>query len=417
MSLYGAMMTSISGMNAQVNRLSAVGDNVSNASTAGYKRATASFASMVIDSGSNNYMAGGVVSQVRYSIATQGNIGFSSNSSDLALKGDGFFIVQDATGVQFLTRAGGFQYDSMGNLSSGGFQLVGERIGTPGLMEPIQVDFAAIDANPTQNGSVSANLNVDEPVIATVVNPGPPVTYVNPTPLLNQVDSVYTSKTSLVSFNGVGGSEILDIYYTKTQNHRWEVAVYSQADASATGFPYSAPALGSGYLDFDPIYGRPLGPLAFPVQVPNGLAVNLDFSETTQLASEFNINDATVDGRKASSVERFLFAADGRISALFTSGHIEQTHRLVVASVVSPDKLSVIDGTRFTANADSGPISYGYPSSDRYGSLISGALEGSNVDIAGEFTSMIETQNVYAANSKAFQTGAEMFEVITNLKR
>jgi flagellar hook protein FlgE len=415
MSLYSAMSTSLSGMNAQASRLATVGDNVSNAGTHGYKRATTSFASMVAEQGSSGYTSGGVSSTVRYSISTQGNISFSTNASDLAVQGTGFFVVQDAMGEEYLTRAGSFQYDSLGNLTNGAFGLIGDSLET-GARGTIQVDFTRIDAAPSVNGRVAGNLNIDSPTITTVAT-GVPPTYVDPTPALNLENSVYSSKTSIIAYNGVGGTEILDVYYTKTPGNKWEVSVFNQADASANGFPYSSPALASGELEFDAVTGRALGPLKLDVQVPNGSVMNLDFSNTSQLAYEFNITDAKVDGRKASTIKEFVFGTDGTLSAVYNNGHIEATHRLLLASVTSPDKLSVLNDTLYQPNGESGAVSYGYPTEDFYGRLMSGALEGSNVDIADEFTNMIETQRIYTANSKTFQTGAEMLEILTNMKR
>lgn len=413
MSLYSSMSTAVAGMNAQASRLSTVGDNLSNASTNGYKRANTLFASMVADQGKSGYNSGGVNSATRYSIASQGNISFSTNTSDLAISGTGFFIVRDANGDDFLTRAGSFQYDSFGNLSNGTYGLVGERIDNPGVRETIQVDFAKIDSDPSRNGKVSGNVNADA---TTIVTSGTPGAYTNPTPALNEANSVYTSKTSIVGYNGTGGTEILDIYYTKTPNNIWEVSVFANENASSTGFPYSSGPLASGTIEFD-AYGKPLNELKLSVQVPRGEVMELDFSKTTQLAYEFNITDAKVDGRKASTIQEFQFSADGTLSAIYGNGHIEATHRLLLASVTSPDKLSVLNDTLYQANYDTGPISYGYPTEDFYGRLMSGALEGSNVDIADEFTNMIETQRVYTANSKTFQTSSEMFETLTNLKR
>jgi len=116
MSLYGVMRTGVSGMAAQSNKLSTVSDNIANVNTTGYKRASTEFSSLILKSGSGNYDSGSVETTVRYAITDAGNLHFTTSVTDLAVQGNGFFVVQDANGSNFLTRAGSFVPDSTGNL-------------------------------------------------------------------------------------------------------------------------------------------------------------------------------------------------------------------------------------------------------------------------------------------------------------
>ncbi len=97
MSLYGMMRTGVSGMNAQANRLSAVADNIANASTVGYKRAETQFSSLVLPSTGGQYNSGSVLTDVRYGISDQGGIRSTSSTTDLAIDGNGYFVVQGRT--------------------------------------------------------------------------------------------------------------------------------------------------------------------------------------------------------------------------------------------------------------------------------------------------------------------------------
>ena len=106
MGLYGMMRTGVSGMNAQANKLSAVADNIANAGTNGYKRSTAEFSSLVLPSTAGSYNSGSVTTEVRHNIGAQGGLSFTSSTTDLAIDGAGFFVVQDKNGTPFLTRAG-----------------------------------------------------------------------------------------------------------------------------------------------------------------------------------------------------------------------------------------------------------------------------------------------------------------------
>src|SRR5690349_7596236 len=140
MSLYGMMRTGVSGMNAQANRLSTVADNIANSGTTGYKRSSTEFSSLIIPSAGGNYQSGGVNTTIRTSISQQGDLKYTTSGSDLAINGNGFFVVENSSGTPFLTRAGSFVPDGQGNLvNAAGFYLVG-------------YSFAAGPPAPTANG-------------------------------------------------------------------------------------------------------------------------------------------------------------------------------------------------------------------------------------------------------------------------
>src|SRR5262249_60807632 len=105
MSLYGVMRTGVSGMAAQSNKLSTVADNIANVNTTGYKRASTEFSSLILKSGSGSYNSGGVETKVRYAISDPGTLQYTTSATDLAIQGNGFFIVNSAQGTPFLTRA------------------------------------------------------------------------------------------------------------------------------------------------------------------------------------------------------------------------------------------------------------------------------------------------------------------------
>src|SRR3712207_701867 len=108
MSLYGVLRSGVSGMNAQSNKLGTVAENIQNSSTTGYKRASTEFSSLILPSSEGNYNSGSVTSRVRYTIADQGPIAYTTSGSDLAVSGNGFFVVSDPSGTPYLTRAGNF---------------------------------------------------------------------------------------------------------------------------------------------------------------------------------------------------------------------------------------------------------------------------------------------------------------------
>src|ERR1700682_219602 len=111
MSLYGVMRTGVSGMSAQSSKLSTVSDNIANVNTSGYKRAETQFSSLILKSGSSEYNSGSVQTNVRYAITDQGSLQFTTSPIDLAVQGNGLFVVSNPSGSDFLTRAGSFVPD------------------------------------------------------------------------------------------------------------------------------------------------------------------------------------------------------------------------------------------------------------------------------------------------------------------
>ncbi|MBU1314030.1 MAG: flagellar hook-basal body complex protein [Alphaproteobacteria bacterium] len=515
MSLYGTMRTGVSGMNAQANRLSTVGDNIANASTAGYKKASTQFSSLILPSGEGSYNSGGVTTNVRYSISSQGTFTYTTSATDLAINGRGFFIVQGTDGVEYLTRAGNFTGMSDGSLqNAAGFTLMGYEYvegqdptivinGFDGLTE-VNLSSGALNATPSVGGILDVNLPSQEAV-------------------------GYEKKTSLKAYDTQGNTRLLDITYTKLADNSWTVDVAYEGtsllsrefdpladattDATAVGnldsiaadgttfqgseiaydlngdartlrydyikgptgwsvnvydgmtsttplnaAPFAIPGgalvipatgtLGAMTIDFSAVTSDPgktgvnspsngigriptmefdaLGKIITPLSLTtqamafggaefNSLTISIDGS--TQLSSEFKVGNGKIDGNAASNVVGHEISEDGIVYLKYSNGDLVPKYRIAVADVQSPDQLNPLAGNVYTQSNDSGIIVMGYAGNGSYGTIISNALEDSNVDIAEELTSMIESQRNYTANSKVFQTGSELMEVLVNLKR
>ncbi|MFA6139589.1 MAG: flagellar hook-basal body complex protein, partial [Hyphomicrobium sp.] len=186
------------------------------------------------------------------------------------------------------------------------------------------------------------------------------------------------------------------------------------------GFPYAGGALATETLNFDMTNGQldPASPTSISVPIPNGANLVLDMAESSQLAGDYTILDATViNGSGPSEVERIEIADNGTMFAVFESGIRVPTYKIPLGGVASPDNLQPLAGNVFVPTADSGEVQLGFPGESGFGIMVSGALEQSTVDLASELTTMIEAERNYTANSKVFQTGAELMEVLVNLKR
>ena len=419
MSLYGMLRTGASGMAAQSNRLATVADNVANVSTTGYKRASTEFSSLVLPNSNSNYVSGSVETTVRNHISESGNLSFTNSVTDLAISGGGFFVVSDSNDNDYLTRAGAFVEDNEGRLiNSAGFKLMGHDItggevvnvlnSTAPLTE-INIGSLGLAAQPSQNGVFITNLPASSAIVAPADLPSANAATADP-----------SEKSSIIVLDNIGQEVTLDIYYTKTATNNWEVTVFDRADAAAGGdFPYAAGPLITQALVFDAtgqLDAASATDIAIPV--PNGATLTLDLEQSTQLASNYLVVDASVDGNQAASPQSIDITDDGYLFAIYPDGTRVATHRIPLATVNSPDNLSPVAGTAFLTSADSGDVEVGYPGDGgAFGTIVSNALEGSTVDIANELTGMIEAQRNYTVNSKVFQTGADLLDVLVNLKR
>ncbi|CAD7041351.1 flagellar hook protein FlgE [Pseudorhizobium halotolerans] len=517
MSLYGTMRTGVSGMNAQANRLSTVGDNIANASTAGYKKASTQFSSLILPSSEGAYNSGGVTTNVRYSISSQGTFTYTTSSTDLAINGRGFFIVQGSDGIEYLTRAGNFTGMSDGTLqNAAGFTLMGYQYsstddptivvnGFDGLTE-INLSSGSLNATASQTGILDVNLPSKEAVgyqkttslvaydsqgntrlldflytkaadntwtvdvsyegTSILSQPFTPTATVAATGNLDSAAADGTTfQTTEIAYDSTGAAHTLRYEYVKTATG-WDLEVFQGATGTTslgtssltfdgagallTGSPLtttagtlgaiainltgvtsvagtttvSAPSDGVGNvptIEFD-VNGQIVGPASVTTQgmvlggaVFNGLTI--DISGSTQLSSDFKVGNGKIDGNAASDVVGHEISEDGIVYLKYSNGKLEPKYRIAMADVQSPDQLKPLAGNVYSQSNDSGVIVMGYAANGSYGTILSGALEDSNVDIAEELTSMIESQRNYTANSKVFQTGSELMEVLVNLKR
>ena len=144
--------------------------------------------------------------------------------------------------------------------------------------------------------------------------------------------------------------------------------------------------------------------------------MSLDLSNLTQLAASFSVSSATANGNAPASLQGVSIAADGTLSFDYTNGASIAAYDIPLANVASPDNLTSVNGNAFTANASSGPVYLGTANAGSFGAIDSSSLESSTVDLATELTDMIQAQSAYEANSKVFQTGANILDVLNGLK-
>ncbi|OAS27528.1 flagellar hook protein FlgE [Methylobacterium platani] len=425
MSLIGVLRTGVSGMNAQSNRISTVAENIQNSGTTGYKRSSTEFSSLLIaDTAGSNYNSGSVETTVRRAVTEGGTINATTSKSDLAIDGNGFFVVQDPSGAPLLTRAGNFKIDASSNnfTNAAGMTLMGYSLldgGEPTTtlnsvadMVPISLASVSARATPTTEASLSGNLPADAPAAAA---------------------GQYSKKYSLVAYDQLGKARTVDVYLAKNADSSWTASLYDAAanptpSGSTPALPGGTP-LGTATVGFNAqgkvtgtqVAGTPVtytGPKSLSLTIPgaSGGSVAVDLSSLTQLAGDYGVEGAA-NGKAPAAVTGTSFAADGTVYATFDDGSRLAAFRVPLATVPSADNLEPRSGNVYRPTVESGDIQVGFASQGGRGTIKSGALEQSNVDVSTELTAMIESQSVYTANSKVFTTGNEMLDTLMSLKR
>ncbi len=417
MSLFNSMRTAVSGMAAQSNALSAISDNIANSSTVGYKDAQAQFETVLDQNATSEYESGGVQTAMRYGVTTQGTLETTTSSTDLAINGNGFFVVGNGGQGTFLTRAGSFVPDSTGNLvNTAGYQLQGYKINADGTtsstLSTVNVNSQSLQAAASTNGALTVNL----PSTATAVAAAN-------LPSTNSASATYTDKTSITVYDDLGTSHVMDVYLTKTGDSTWEAAAYPQSDASASGgFPYTNGGTNDTptvlNMTFDPTTGNLSStPTTLNIPIPNGQkgqTVAVDMSSTTQLASSFAVTAATANGNAPSKLANVKIGTDGTVTEVYASGYQLAAFKIPLATVESPNNLTTLSGNVYQVSQTSGAMVLNTATTNGTGSIQSDTLEESTVDLATELTNMISAQRSYEANSKVLQAASDL---LGNLNR
>lgn len=423
MGLYGVMTTSVSGMSVQSDRMGTVADNIANINTTGYKASSTEFATLIAEGSVAEYVPGSVSTIPRRAVSQQGDFTYTKSPTDLAVSGNGFFMVESDAGTPFLTRAGNFVPDNNGDLvNAAGFKLLGYNlldgssssvVNSAAGLQVVSTSGLGLKATPSTSGKFGVNLPADAAITAA-----------GNLPSANAATAEYAGKTSIVTYDNLGHQVTLDIYSAKTADNTWEITVYNAAGATNGGFPYAAGSqLTTTTATFDGTTGAltASSPQALSLNIPNGSTFSLDISKMTQLAANYSPQTGaeapSANGSPPSAVDRLEISNEGIVTAVYADGSRVDAYKIPLATVASPDNLTAISGNVYATNKESGDLQLGTANESGRGKIISGALESSTVDLASELTTMVQAQRNYTANSKVFQTGTELLDVLVNLVR
>lgn len=417
MSILRTLNTGATGLSANGEALGVVSDNIANANTIGFKRSRANFQDMVASAGKselNQVGAGSRLGKVE-AMWKQGTLLSTEQATDLALSGDGFFVVngtQSGVSGNFYTRAGQFHLDKDGFVVNGdNLKLQGyaadERGNVLGTVSDLRIGPTALPATRTANVKLGVNLSA---------NNDPPPAWDISTP-----STTSNFSSTMTVYDSIGNGHQVTTYFRKSEADPKEWNYYSVADGGEiVNGTKGTPSLGaSGSLKFDD-----KGALESETVVGSswdfigatpGQQIGFDFGTstaeggtgldgTTNFASPSTTNSSTQDGYAAGSVTGININATGTITGVFTNGQRRTLGQLAVASFKSVDGLNRVGQGLWVQTEDSGEALMGAASTGGRGAVVSGSLEQSNVDIGREFVDLISFQRGFQANSKVIQT-------------
>lgn len=421
------MLAGVASIKAQQTRMNVIGNNLANVNTTAFKSSRVTFQDMIaqtVRGASRPGAAAGGTNPIQFGLGVlvagtdvnieQGSLSATNRPSDLAIQGNGFFMVSNSQRVAY-TRDGAFDLDANGVLvqRSTGERLVGwvaDEFGNINTSDPvtntsyITIPLGALDAvQATTRASVKGNLNADA--------------------LASDSWSV-----QMRVYDTLGGAHDITVRFTNrtapptgtpptgaSSSWDWEVLEGTTVIGNSAGTGNQPIYFdGNGRLVNGNVFGNINVPAsggapAFPIE--------LDFSRLSQLKAESNVTPFDQNGYPSGSLQGYSIGADGVVTGLFTNGLTRNLGQIAMANFANPGGLERMGNNLWRQTDNSGIPVTGSPKTGGRGSLNSGFLEQSNVDISNEFTDLIVTQRGFQANTRVVSTVDEMLQELINMKR
>lgn len=404
-----AFRLALSGLNAASADLSVTANNIANTGTTGFKGSRAQFAELfsVSATGVSSIAIGNGVRVADVSQQfTQGNIDFTDNSLDLAISGQGFFIMSD-NGALAYSRAGALQVDREGYVvnttnqrlqvfpptQQGGFNT--------GALSDLRL--VTSESPPAATTRVETVLNVPANAVPA---PNAPFNAADP-------DS-YNHSTSMTVYDSLGAAHTATIFFNKTATaNQWEQRLF--VDGTAVGAPQTLQYSSAGAITA-PANGQVTFPPYTPTTGAAPIALDYDFSNTTQYGSAFSVNSVTQDGFTTGRLIGIDTDSTGVVQARFTNGRSLALGQIALAQFSNPNGLQQLGDTNWAETFTSGQALRGQAGNAGLGLVQSGALEASNVDITEQLVNMITAQRNFQANAKMVETSDAITQTIINIR-
>lgn len=442
MSLYAAMQVAVGGLGAQSDSISNISDNLANAQTTGYKAVTTRFESLVTQSNANTNDPGGVKASPFYTNSVQGNLEKSSIETYLAISGSGYFPVRAAVvgadgtktfgNTSYYTRSGDFTLDASGYLVNGAdYYLTGYMVDEDGVVDTSSCDpiqLSELLDNPVATSSVEYAANLPS----------------------SEEDGFTSSPSTIEIYDALGGAHDLTFTWEKTTTTNvWELTI-TVPDASETAGVYTDYTTVLTFTFNDGSGGTTAGTIASitsdsasTVIDNSASSVNtaeveftLDFdgasSETISVdfgtigksdgVTQFDDTSLSVSSFDQNGIPRGSFQSlnideNGYVTLNYDNGRSRTIAQIPIVQFFAEDQLQRVTGGVFSQTLASGTARYSLAGTNGAGSIVSNALEGSNVDIAQEFTKLIKAQQIYSANAKTITTANNMLQEAINIIR
>ncbi len=407
----GSYSIPVSGMEASDEALSVISNNLANMNTVAYKTVTPEFSDLLYEqlgsTGAGNPVQIGLGTQVAATDTdfTQGNIQSTGVPSDVAIEGDGFFQVESG-GVSMYTRDGDFSINSQGQLVTEdgsnvmGYSATNGTVNTNGVLSPLTINVGQIDPpHATQN--VELTMNLDS----------------------SSTTSTAPFTTTVEVYDSLGNSHLLTYSFQNTGSGAWSYTVTIPSSDVTSG---SSTTVATGTLAFNSS-GQLTSPTgSVPITVSNLAdgASTLKFNwnlysdnspTVSQVSGSSEASSTVQDGYPSGTLSSYSIQSDGIIEGSFTNGQTMSIGQIALATFPNSQGLLLAGSNNYMATLASGLPTVGVPGTGGNGTLTGGSLEASNVDIASQFSQLIQQQTGYEANAKAFTTLDNVVQAVLNL--
>ncbi|MBP2168038.1 flagellar hook protein FlgE [Erwinia toletana] len=401
-----AFSQAVSGLNAASSNLDVIGNNIANSATSGFKSSTVAFADMF--AGSNVGMGvkvAGVIQNFNDGTATT-----TSRGLDVAINKQGFFRLTDTAGAVYYSRNGQFTLDENRNIvNTQGLKVTGyPASGSPMAVQTgaspvaLTIPTTQMTAKATSTASLVANLNSSDSVPT------------NATFSTTDADS-YNAKTTVTAYDSLGNTHQIDLYFVK-----------DATDNSWTVHPVDA-STGDAAADFTMTFSSATGELLTPTTAQPIAMTSLNGAD----ASSFNLSmtgsmqqntgadtfgNPTQDGYAPGDLTSYSISDDGTIVGSYSNNRTQVLGQIALANFANPEGLSSAGDNVWQETTSSGQPLIGVAGTGNLGTLTSGALESSNVDLSKELVNMIVAQRNYQSNAQTIKTQDQILNTLVNLR-
>lgn len=401
--------TALSGLQASTTALDVVGNNLANMNTQGFKSSDISFEDAINEATSTLQIGAGVGQTITDTNFVQGNIENTGQAMNLAIQGNGFFIVQNTSGQTMYTRDGNFSLNSQGQMVDANGDLVQGWMGANGVVNPsgatTAITVPLLTSRPpvaTSNMTLSANLNANAAVGDTFSAP-------------------------VQVYDSLGQAHTLTVTFTNTAAGAWTYNVQIPGQDLQGGTSGTLTSLATGTLTFDangnlktPAAGAPVNVTNKTALADGGATLNINWNlydstnnpTLTGFAQTSASSGTTQDGSAAATVTGVSLENGGLLVANYSDGSQQNLAQVAVAGISNPNTLIATDNNDFQLGPNTITPSVGAAGTGGRGNLIGQSLEASNVDMATQFTNLIVYQESYEANSKVLTTVDQMDQTL-----